>query len=270
MGPALPLAFKPHLMVNEQMKQLPFSLLVALFILPSVSLAGSQGLTTINIVSQEWIGQTNADGTGLYFELLNEIYKPLGIAVHAKIVPFDRAVMMLRNQSIDASVGFYSAEDAKMAGWYFYLTPLHPIDAEKMVAIFKKGSVKQWEFPQSLTNRKVTWIQGYTLDKNIKTVMDYHPVSDHKQAWKLLKIGRIDFYLDSEVDALAAARENGVELSEYRIETMWTRKVYVPFAKTPKSRQLMEIFDRRMAELRTSGALERLYRKWQRELPPDS
>ena len=245
------------------------ALFVALAIFPSSSALGSEGLTTIDIVAQEWPGQTNADGSGLYFEFLNQIYNPVGISVNAKIVPFDRAVMMLRNRSIDASVGFYSAEDAKLAGWYFYITPQHPIDFEKMVAIFKKDSVKEWRYPQSLANRKVTWIQGYTLDKKIQTDMVYRPVSNHKQAWELLKIGRVDFYLDSAVDAISTAQENGVDLSAYQFETMWFRNVYVPFTKNAKSRQLMAIFDRRMAELRRTGELKSLYQKWQRELPPD-
>lgn len=76
-------------------------------------------MISIDVVAQEWTGQTNADGSGLYFELLKKIYTPLGITVNTSIVPFDRAIMMLREKTSDASVGFYSAEDAKIAGCYF-------------------------------------------------------------------------------------------------------------------------------------------------------
>lgn len=82
---------------------------------PLTSAMGNEKLTSIDVVAQEWTGQTNADGSGLYFELLKKIYTPVGITVNTSIVPFDRAVMMLRQKCADASVGFYSAEDAKIA-----------------------------------------------------------------------------------------------------------------------------------------------------------
>ncbi len=251
------------------MNKLFFSLLAAMLIFPVGPVRGDDTITSINVVAQEWTGQTNADGSGLYFELLNEIYAPLGIAVNAKIVPFDRAVMMLRNKSIDASIGFYSAETAKIAGWYFYMTPQHPIDSEKLVAIFKKGTLRQWHFPRSLTNRKVGWIQGYTFEKNIKTELEYQPLTNHSQAWRLLALRRIDFYLDNEMDAITSAQENGIELADYQFETIWLENIFVPFTKTVKSRRLMEIFDRRMVELRNNGVLKKLYQKWQRQLPPN-
>jgi len=245
--------------------------IILLFILLLSSLnsaLGNEKLTSINVVAQEWTGQTNADGSGLYFELLKEIYTPVGITVNTSIVPFERAVMMLRKKCTDASVGFYSAEDAKIAGWYFYITPQHPIDFENVVAIFKKGSVPKWKYPQSLTNRKVTWIQGYTYEKNIQADMVYQPVSGHKQAWELLGMGRIDFYLESEVDATTSALENGVDLSEYQFETLWINNLYVPFSKTAKGQQLMEIFDHRMVVMRNTGELSKLYKKWKKSMPP--
>lgn len=137
------------------------------------------------------------------------------------------------------------------------------------MAIFKKGSVTQWQYPQSLANRKVAWLQGYTFEKNIQTDMVYQPVSGHKQAWELLGMGRIDFYLESEVDATTSALENGVDLGEYQFETLWINNLYVPFSKTAKGQQLMEIFDHRMEELKKSGELPKLYKKWGRDIPPN-
>ena len=250
------------------MKSQSIILLIILFFSSLNSALGNEKLTSIDVVAQEWTGQTNADGSGLYFELLQKIYTPLGITVNTSIVPFDRAIMMLREKTTDASVGFYSAEDAKIAGWYFYITPQHPIDFENVVAIFKKGSVTKWQYPQSLANRKVAWIQGYTYEKNIQADMVYKPVSGHKQAWELLGMGRIDFYLESEVDATASALENGVDLGEYQFETLWINNLYVPFSKTAKGQQLVEIFDHRMAEMRNTGELPKLYKKWGRDVPP--
>ena len=223
---------------------------------------------SIDVAAHEWEGQTNADGSGLYFDLLRAVYRPLGIQVRARTLPFNRVVALLRTQRIDASVGFYSAETAQQIDWHFYATPNRPIDSERLVAIFKKGTLQEWNFPDSLAHKRVAWIDGYGYERAMQVELEHQKITTQAQGWNLLRAGRIDAYLDSESDAIAAAEANGIDLNDYQCETIVRENLYVPFALTKKGQRLMRLFDQRMEELHNSGELAELYRHWRKDPPP--
>jgi hypothetical protein len=50
---------------------------------------------TIFIVTPEWDGQTNKDGTGLFFDIVRSVYEPEGIKMKFEIVPWKRAELMV-------------------------------------------------------------------------------------------------------------------------------------------------------------------------------
>lgn len=222
----------------------------------------------INVATPEWVEETNGDGSGLYFDLLRAVYQPLGIDLCPRIVPFNRVVRLLHTKEIDASVAFYSADDARSIGWDFYSTSRHAIGVERVVAIFKPDTIAQWTYPQSLTQLRVAWIDGYGSIKAIDVPLDYQRITSQRQGWNLLKAGRIDVFLDSESDALGYARENGIELSAYRVETAVIAPLYIPFANSVRGQRFLLLFDRRMEELWNSGELASIYQKWHRPLPP--
>lgn len=229
---------------------------------------GAEPTNCISIATPEWAGETNADGTGLYFELLRAVYKPLGIDLCFQIAPFNRVVRMLKNRSIDASVAFYSEEDARSIGWDFYTTSKSAVGVERLVAIFRKGLISQWSYPRSLEHLRVAWIDNYGFENPIGVALEYQRITSQQHGWKLLKAGRIDVYMDSESDALNCARECGIDLNDYRVETAVTETLHIPFAKTVRGQRFQEMFDRRMEELWQSGELAQIYQAWGHALPP--
>lgn len=226
-------------------------------------------ITAIEVAAHSWENETNADGSGLYFELLRLVYAPLGIEVKTRIVPFARACLLLTMNAIDASVGTYSSDATQKGGWRFYLTPKHPIGVERLVAIFKKGRVEHWQYPGSLAQKKVAWIDGYSFEFVLQVDMDHQKIDSQQQGWRLLQADRIDFLLESESDARAAACGCHINLDEYQFEIIEEKKLYIPFAKGRKRDRLRLMFDQRMAELRQSGELQRLYARYGRPLPPE-
>lgn len=82
-------------------------LLGALTLLP---LAQAESLRTINLVTEQWPGHTNPDGTGLAFDLLRKVYEPEGIELHYRIVPYTRSVGLVQRGEADAFVGAYPNE----------------------------------------------------------------------------------------------------------------------------------------------------------------
>lgn len=85
---------------------------------------------------------------------------------------------------------------------------------------------------------------------------------DNKQAWTLLELERIDFYIDSLTDIKLYIKENDIDLRTFSIENILRKDMYVRFTKTAKGKKLANIFDQRLNELQNNGQLEQLYLKW--------
>ena len=247
---------------------------ITLLVHPNKATASAEGVPdtlrfdTFVIATPTWENQVNADGTGLFFDLLHAVYDPVGITLQVSFVPIKRACLMLQNKEIDASVGFYSDEVGKTIGWNFYQTPKHPIITEKFCAVFKKNKHDHWRYPESLTNARVCWIEGYDLKDRIPVSMNYQKAATQKQAWNLLKTDRIDFYVDAASDSLSAAKQHKIALEGYEYGPMWEDKMYIPFAITEQGTYFMTVFDQRMEQLWDNGQLAQIYAKWGIHLPP--
>lgn len=95
----------------------------------------------IHVASEHWPGFSNHDGSGLYFEIIKAVYEPLGITVKFSIEPFKRARHSTVQQQYDVVIGTYSQADR---GNNLLLTPHHPINAERVLAIYHKDSSFNW------------------------------------------------------------------------------------------------------------------------------
>jgi len=243
-------------------------LVALLWSLMAQPLLANAPASCIHVATPAWTDETNEDGSGLYFDLLRAVYQPLGIDLCFRIVPFNRVVLMLRNQTIDAAVAFYEEEDARSIGWDFYTTSRHAIGVERLIALFNKGAIDRWQYPQSLAHLRVAWIDGYGFFQAIGVPLQYQRITSQSQGWNLLKAGRVDAYLDSESDALGYVQENGIDLTGYRIETAVIKILHIPFAKSVRGQHFQQLFDQRMEALWQSGELADIYQKWHRPLPP--
>lgn len=175
---------------------------------------------------------------------------------------------MLENKEIDASVGFYSDTVGEIIGWDFYQTPKHPIITENFCAVFKKSKQARWRYPESLSNARICWIEGYDLKDRIPVPITYQKAATQKQAWHLLQTDRIDYYVDARSDSLSAAKQYSINLEDYQFGSMWVDKMYIPFAKTERGAYFMTVFDQRMEQLWGNGQLAQIYAKWGVPLPP--
>ena len=111
--------------------QVVFSLMLVL-ILPIFPTMAEE-ITEIHFVSEAWEDVTNADGTGLCWELFRNVYEPRGIQVKFEIVPYARATNMVQQQQADASVGVYLDEydHALFSEWHYL--------QDRVLAILKKA-----------------------------------------------------------------------------------------------------------------------------------
>ncbi len=239
-------------------------LLILMSLLIGFSPAFAENIDSIFVVCDEWKNYTNKDGTGAYWEVLKSVYEPVGIDVTTKTMPWKRVLMMVKKKKADALVGDYY--DAKSAD---YLYPTWHISVEDpVVAVFKKGTIKNWENTgiRSLEGKRVVWIRGYDFEINfLKGIhVIQHEITTIPQGLRLIDSGRDDVFLDYESSVRHEAKKLHFNLDQdYEIKRATPgNKLYVVFAKTETSKELVRIFDRRMTLLAETGEIEKIYLKW--------
>lgn len=253
---------------------LPNLFFLALFFwLPDTGtvLAGSvAGADHIDIVTPQWDGQTNADGTGIFFEIVKQVYSPEGIAMKYRFVPWKRAQKMVGGKEADAMLCVWS-EHAREEGQRI---PRWPFFVEYTAVVFKKDRIASWAGLKTLDGKSAVWLRGYDYHAfdHFKPIhfSQWTEVDDYPRAWLLLKSGHYDVYIDALIDLEHYVAEQSVNMKPYRLEILWGENAYVAFAPTEKSDRLIRIFDRRILELAASGELKEIYDKWGVRYPQEA
>ena len=114
-----------------------------------------------------------------------------------------------------------------------------------------------------MTKQNVGWIRGYTYDSYLDVEMNIVKLTDNKQAWELLHLGRIDYYIDSLTDLNLYLKNHQSIKQAFRLEPVLTKKMYIRFAKTAKGKKLADIYDAEIIKLIDKGKLKELYEKWE-------
>ncbi|MEZ4527925.1 MAG: transporter substrate-binding domain-containing protein [Desulfobacterales bacterium] len=215
---------------------------------------------TIDIATPVWEGQTNEDGTGLFFDIIRAVYEPAGIKMQFQIMPWKRAVQEMLSGKADAVLDMYSEDIAENM-----IAPSYPLLTEFTVAVFKKERIKEWKGIQSLSGLDLIWIRGYNYQnsRHLKGIkFNWSEIDEYDTAWRMLAKNRTDAYLDAYTDATAYIKENKVDMNLYTMETIGGDKGYMVCGKSPKSEEFVKIYDKRILELLASGELEKIFAKW--------
>ena len=222
--------------------------------------AYGQEITTLHILTPAWEDYTNEDGTGLWFEILRKVYEPVGITMTFDIVPWERARQKVIAHEADALLGEYEYDKLLM--------PRYHLDIETGSVVFKKDLT--WDGKESLEGKKVVWLRGY--DYHLASALEgvnfqWHEVDTPAQALKMLKSGRVDFYMDDGDDMDSYMEKNNFDMTLYRREICYTANLYVAFGKSKRSEKLIKMYDARIPELLESGDLQQLFEKWEFTFP---
>ena len=170
-------------------------------------------------------------------------------------MPYKRTVEQVRKQKGDAWLGSYANEVD------FAIYPKWHYDTDNVVAFFKKKAVNKWSGEASLKGKKVGWLRGYAFDDYFKVKVKKRELNSRESALRMLRKGRIDFFVDADVEINNVIRKQKFDKSGYRMETILTLNLYLAFANTSRGKKLAEIWDQRIMELHNSGKLKVLYEK---------
>lgn len=243
------------LKINFQQKEAVmrlFSWLAMMFFLLFICCGLARASQTLIFVSEEWEGQTNADGTGFYWDLLRNVYEPAGYAVQFSVMPYARAVKMVVDGEAHAWVASYIDEEG-------VIYPQIPFDTDKVAGVFRKGELDPAQGQLALEGRDVGWIRGYSYDDYLDVQVNKNELNNRENGLQMVERGRLDVYLDAAVDIRIAMEQDVVDRAHLEKAVFLELELFMAFQNGETGVELAQIWDERMKELHETGELRALY-----------
>jgi len=228
------------------------NVLFVLFLILATGLFG-EDKKEIVIATESWKGATNRDGSGLYWDVLEMVYKPLGYNIIKKHISYNEAAEMLQASNADIFLGSYIDEKE------FALYPKYYFDQDVVVAIYRLDVIDEWKGRKSLENLKVGWVRGYAYDKYLGVSVEANEFSNRNNGLKLLKNERLDAFIDERDDVEPYLEKSGIDRDLFSEKIILQLKLYPAFSKNKKGELLRKIWDERMEKLIETDAFKELY-----------
>jgi len=212
----------------------------------------------VHLVSEEWLDYTNADGSGVAWDVLRKVFEPAGVKVVAQSAPYSRAVGLVKRGEADAWVGSYKDEneDNLYPRWHFDMDHIYALGlASKPVPTL--NTVGQY---------RLAWVRGYDYSSYLPNAKTFREIQRREGILPMLEHDRVDFYIDAltEVDYVLG---QSPQPERFRRTHVAELPLYLAFARNDQARALRDLFDRRMDELVRSGELRPIFEHWKQPYP---
>jgi polar amino acid transport system substrate-binding protein len=215
--------------------------------------------------------EKSGDGVkGFYVDLLKAIYESHSISLHFKIVPYARAIHEVTTSPTQGKAKNYilpSVYPEEVAGYENPQQGKIPLtcsstklSADDVVAILSNKSTLLLEESLnilSLSGKYIAWPKSYDYYKYIQLPGLQYQEVDLDHGLQLLDMGRLDAYL-IPLDELRALRK---EIS-FKFKPILKIPLLLCFQKTRDGEKHKAIYERRMEELKDTGELKKIFKKW--------
>ncbi|WP_339669634.1 hypothetical protein [Dasania marina] len=239
-------------------------------LLPSISYAahsnGENHHQTLYVVAKEWLGYTEKNGHGLYFNLIKRIYETEGYTVKTQIMPFKRAIGYINLAKADILLADDDLQYLAKLNTYQIekiLQPLYPLNNALITAIYPKATGLNW--PSIRSNNKLTlaWINGYGYGQTLALPhQKIYFLNSTQQGLKLLHSGRIDCLIDDLTDLEISTKRMNLNMDGYHFDVISHRHLYPIFSNTPRGIKLMQVYEKTMETMIESGEIFELYKTY--------
>jgi len=235
-----------------------FVFFTAVILLCPIFFPAMAGNTPAEIIlaSEEWANATNKDGTGLYWDIFRAVYEPVGIKTKFIIRSYKGSVSLIKKNQADAVVGIHPE---KIQGT---LSSRYPFVKDYVLVLFKKNKQNQWNGQETLKNKRVGWIKGYSYDEYLEVPVIKKEFARRENILRHLDKDQIDFFMDTRNDVESVLNKGIIDVTHYTVEPVLELERYLVFANNKKGQELKKIFDYRFPQLVQTGELDRLFVKW--------
>ncbi|MFJ1338075.1 substrate-binding periplasmic protein [Pseudomonas caricapapayae] len=216
----------------------------------------------VRLASEIWEDYTNADGSGIAWDILRKVFEPAGVEVKMISVPYSRAIGLVKRGEADAWVGSYHEESTDN------IYPRWNFDTDHIYALSLNS--KPVPTPENLKQFKLSWVRGYDYQDYLPNVGEYREVQRREGILPMLERGRVDFYIDAQTEVEYVLNQAAAgERRRFRSTHIAELPLYLAFGKTSQARALQELFDQRMDKLVASGELRAIFSHWKQPYPFD-
>lgn len=210
----------------------------------------------IRLMTKSWPGFTNEDGTGGYFELVQLVLEPKAGELQLEFSNFNRAVVLVEKQQADMVLAVTKEDGHKL------LLSAEPIDFDIIMAVY--GRDLQPRAPltvQLLAQLRLAWDLAYNYGAVLGLSAEGYEVLSVQQGLEMLAKGRIDVYLAEHADLLESGQSLLKNHNLIQQEILQV-PVYVGFSHSVRGAMLKKRWDKGMAALQKSGALNKFYQRY--------
>ncbi|MBI6925461.1 MULTISPECIES: ABC transporter substrate-binding protein [Pseudomonas] len=236
-------------------------LLAVLMVAAPWAAAGDSQPGQIRLVSEEWADYTNADGTGVAWDVMRKVFEPAGIEVVPQSAPYSRAIGLVKRGEADAWVGSYKdeSEDNLYPRWHFDVDHIYALGLASKPA----------PTLANIGDSRLAWVRGYAYGKYLPRVRKYREIQRREGILPMLEHDRVDFYVDAmtEVDYVIG---QSAQPDRFRRTHVVELPMYLAFARSERGEALRDVFDKRMAQLVRSGELKPIFERWKQPYPFDA
>ncbi|MDH0730613.1 transporter substrate-binding domain-containing protein [Pseudomonas sichuanensis] len=234
------------------------TVVLALMLLVAPAVMARDTPAQVRLVSEEWLDYTNADGSGVAWDVLRKVFEPAGVKVVTQSAPYSRAVGLVRRGEADAWVGSYKEEndDNLYPRWHF--------DMDHIYALGLAG--KPVPTPDNVGQYRLAWVRGYDYASYLPNVHNFREVQRREGILPMLEHDRVDFYIDAqtEVDYVLGQSPHPERFRSTHVAEL---PLYLAFTRSEQGKALSALFDKRMAELVRSGELKPIFERWKQPYP---
>lgn len=212
----------------------------------------------VRLVSEEWLDYTNADGSGLAWDVLRKVFEPAGVKVKVLSAPYSRSVGLVKRGEADAWVGSYKKEndDNLYPRWHF--------DMDHIYALGLAG--KPQPTLDTIGQYRLAWVRGYDYASYLPNVHNFREVQRREGILPMLEHDRVDFYVDAQTEVEYVLGQ-APEPQRFRSTHVAELPLYLAFTRSAQGEALRDLFDRRMAQLVRSGELKPIFERWKQPYP---
>lgn len=248
-----------------KIKQLGLVVASVIFMFSTISSAD-----TISIRADSWFpmnGVPNSAKPGYMIEIATQIFADAGHTVDYRTMPWERAIISVREGQFDCVVGAY-AEDAPD-----FLYPTESWGMDEGVFYVKKGDDWQYTGLESLRNLKLGLIGGYAYDEAFDKFIEENNTGNFQllygdnaleQNIKKILAGRLTATVESPLVMQAKLTEMGL-LGEIVNAGNLGEPSAIYIACSPaksSSKDLIKLVDEGTSRLRKSGELQQILDKY--------
>lgn len=209
-------------------------------------------------------GMLGAGGrkSGLFVEAFDLIARQSGHHIETSVVPYARAIAMLRSGAADLMIATSNSAIAE-AG-----EPMGMLWAAEVIAVARAGV--KLDGQDDLRGRTIGMLRGSDYGAAFLDEREYrkHEITDQVQGIRMLLEGRLDASVGTRLEVFHAMRQLGVGRGRLGSSiAVQPREIHLHLGRRSADEALASELRRTVQELRTSGKADALLAKYLAGLP---